>query len=221
MDGYDDDGFNGGGNANFDGGSGSNDDTRNFLVGVNPLLGSSLYEGFTDPPPPYTGSSGVNPPRWGLESLDLNDGAGWAGMDGYDADLRSDPGGSQMGPPPVRVPRRRNLNFQQPRSADFGEGGDGMGGRATSEAIGGDRVPRVHRGRASASAASAGGRGRRRRRRGAVPDVDDDIVHPIHATPVGHIPVVVLTHLLSCITHAYCCVPIIFLSPHLLSCLWV
>lgn len=183
MDGYDDDGFNGGGNANFDGGSGSNDSTRDFLTGVNPLFGSSLYEGFTDPPPPYTGSSGVNPPRWGLESLDLNDGVGWVGMDGYDGDLRCGPGGSQMGPPPVRVPRRRNLNFQSPRSAGFGEGGDGTGGRATSEAVGGDRVPRVHRGCASASAASARGRRRCCQRRGAILDVDDDIVHLIHATP--------------------------------------
>ena len=97
MDGFLDDGYNGGGSANFDGGSGSNDGTRNFLRGANLLLGSSVYEGFTDPAPPYTGSSGVNPPRWGLDSLDLNDGGGWAGMDGYDADLRSDAGGSQMG----------------------------------------------------------------------------------------------------------------------------
>ena len=219
MDGFPDDGFNGGGNANFDGGSGSNDGTRNFLAGANPLLGSSLYEGFTDPPPPYTGSSGVNPPRWGLDSLDLNDGGGWAGMDGYDADLRSDPGGSQMGPPPVRVPRRRNLTYEQPRSGRFGEGGDGTGGRATSEAVGGDRVPRVHRGRASASAVEGGGRGRRRRRRGAVPHVDDDIVNPMHATPMGHIPVVFLTHRLSSIAHVYYCVRSICCSPH--RCLFV
>ena len=177
MDGFDDDGFNGGGNTNFDDGSGSNGVTRDFLVGANPLLGSSVYEGFTDPAPPFTGSSGVNPPRWGLDSLDLNDGVGWAGMDGYDADLRSNPSGSQMGPPPVRVPRRRNLTYEQPPSARFGGGGDDTGGHATSEAIGG--------------------------RRGAVPHVDDDIMNPMHATPVGHIPVVFLTHRLSCIAHVY------------------
>ena len=215
MDGFPDEGYNGGGNANFDGGSGSNDGTRNFLRGANPLLGSSVYEGFTDPAPPFTGSSGVNPPRWGLDSLDLNDGGGWAAMDGYDADPRSDPAGSQMGPPPVRVPRRRNLTYEQPPSARFGGGGDGTGGRATSEAVGGDRVPRGHRGRASASAVDGGVRGRRRRRRGAVPQVDDDIVNPMHATPVGHIPVLFLTHRLSSIAHVYYCVRSICCSPHL------
>jgi hypothetical protein len=49
--------------------------------------------------------------------------------------------------------------------------------------------------------------------------VDDDIVNPMHATPVGHIPVDFLTHLLSCIAHVYCCVRIIFCSPH--HCLFI
>jgi hypothetical protein len=76
MDGYDGDDFNGGGNGNFKADYGNDDGTLDFLAGANPVFASGLYKGFTDPPQPYSGSTSVNPPCRGMESLDLNDGAG-------------------------------------------------------------------------------------------------------------------------------------------------
>jgi hypothetical protein len=77
MDGYDGDDFNSDRNGNLDASYGNDDGTRDFLAGDNPVLASGLYEGFTDPPQPYLGSTSVNPPRLEMESLDLNNGAGW------------------------------------------------------------------------------------------------------------------------------------------------
>jgi hypothetical protein len=61
-------------------------------------------------------------------------------MEAYEGILRSAPEGSHMAPTPVRVPPRRNLNFQLSLSGGGGAG-EGTGGRATSEAVGGARVP--------------------------------------------------------------------------------
>jgi hypothetical protein len=149
----------------------------------------------------------VNPPRQGMESLDLNDGAGWAGMEAYEGILRSGPEGSHRASTPMRVPPRRSLNFQPPHSAGGGGAGEGTRGRATSEAVGGARVPPLPHSRGSTSAATGGSRGCTRRHRGAGPAMGDDILEPIHATPASHVPVDFLNILLFLIPHAQCCLP--------------
>jgi hypothetical protein len=142
-----------------------------------------------------------------METLDLNGGAGWAGMEAYEGILWSGPEGSHTAPTPVRVPPQRNLNLQPPRSAGGRGAGKGAGGHATSEAVGGDRVPPLPRPRGSASAATGGSRGRSRRRRGAALAVGEDILEPIHATLAAHVPVDFLNILLFAIAHAQCCLP--------------
>jgi hypothetical protein len=145
MNGYDGDDFNSGRNGNLATSYGNDDGTRNFLAGANPVFTFGLYEGFTDPLQPYSGLTSVNPPRRGMESLDLNGSTGWADMEAYEGILRSGPEGSHKALTPMRVPPRRNLNLQPPRSTGNGGAGKGTGGRATSEAVGGAHVPPLPR----------------------------------------------------------------------------
>jgi hypothetical protein len=133
---------------------------------------------------PCSGSSSVNPPCRGMQSLDLNDGEGWPGMDAYEGILRSSPQASHMPPPPVRVPLRCTLNFLLPRSAVGGGGGASTGGRAMSASVGGAHTLPLPRPHGSASDGTSQSRGHSQRRRGPVLAMADDNFDPkdaIHA----------------------------------------
>jgi hypothetical protein len=111
MDGFDSNDDNRGGYHGYDGGGGNgngNDDdgyrndarSRDFLPHRTPLFPGAGGAVFPEDTQGYGGCSGLNRPRLGIESLDLNDSVDWPGMQTYQGILGSGNDGLTMAPPP-------------------------------------------------------------------------------------------------------------------------